>query len=178
MNTLPSCLVALILLFIATDSSAQLQLNLTVPGVPTSSYIPPLGTGKLDFTDDDVLDPSFFQTDAQGNAILVIQDGANPTNQWVLTGTSVAAALQVSMLIGYFEIDGSNSTKEIVLAQKNGSHFLHPVVLGVDGTVLWDGNNTVLLTVANMEADVDAEEEDEEVVVYNPAMKQVEIWGN
>ncbi len=170
---------ALVLSLTAAEVSAQQwQLLATFEGQPASGYVPPLGTGKLDFDGDGVPDLPYFETDSQGNVFLIIQDGADPTNLYSLPEIDDEDMITFAKatVIGYFELDGSNTLKEIVLAEKKGQRFIHPVVLDVNGTVLWDGSGTILLTVANMEADVDAEEE--EVVVYNPAMTRVEVWGN
>ena len=64
----------------STNLFAQiLFLEAAFPGQPTSGYIAPLGTGKLDFTDDGVPDLVFIPDDFP---VLIIQDGSDPTNSF------------------------------------------------------------------------------------------------
>ena len=45
-------------------------------------------------------------------------------------------------------------------------------MIDINGAVLFDGSNKELLTIADMDGD-----NCEEIVVSNPAVPQVEIWG-
>ena len=154
----------------ATNLFAQIELEAAFPGNPTSGYIAPFGTGKLDFTGNGVPDPSFFKTDSQGNVSLVIQDGADPANSFSLDLPERDLA-RLSVM-GYFEINHDPGFKEIVLAEKNGQRYINPIVIDVNGAVLWDGSGKELLTIADMDGD-----NCEEIVVWLPIGPQVEMWG-
>ncbi len=152
----------------ATNLFAKIELEAAFPGVPTSGYIAPIGTGKLDFTGNGVPDVSFFQTDSQGNVSLVIQDGANPNQRWQ---TPLPSGI-ITTLIGFFEINHDPGSKEIVLAEKKGQRYINPIVIDVNGAVLWDGSGKELLTIADTDGD-----NCEEIVVWLPIGPQVEMWG-
>ena len=167
---------AVLALFLSsTNLFAQiLFLEAAFPGQPTSGYIAPIGTGKLDFTGDSVPDLVFIPSDFP---VLIIQDGYHPTNSFSIDHGPMLAGLGV---MGFHEFDGSNSFKEIVLAEKKGKSYINPVVLDINGAVLWDGSGKVLLTISNMERDVCDEDAEgpcpDAIVVGNPAVPQVEIW--
>ncbi len=152
---------------------AQIEMEAAFPGKATSGYIAPTGTGKLDFTDDGARGPAFFKTDSQGNLYLIIQGRADPTNMYLAPLPPYGPSGEGwPTVMGYFELDGSNSFKEIVLAEKNGQRYINPIVIDVNGAVLWDGSGKELLTIADMDGD-----NCEEIVVWLPIGPQVEMWG-
>jgi len=155
----------LIFSFGATNLFAQIELEATFPGKATSGYTaPPIGT-RMDFTGDGVPDMVFIPDDFP---VLIIQDGADPNQRWQVPLPSGIIAI----LIGFFEINHDPGFKEIVLAEKKGQRFINPIVIDVNGAVLWDGSGKELLTIADMDGDTC-----DEIVASDPTVPQVEIWG-
>ncbi len=163
----------------ARSESAEIVLKSVIPGTPTRGLYVQNPSAGMDFNGDGVPDISFIVTDKALPKLIVIVDGTDPEHRWTVLpeiGDEVALDFSRASVIGFYELDGSNDTKEIVLAEKQLRRYLNPVVIDADGNLLSelkDGtSNTVLLTIQNMEADVT-----EEVVVFNPQIPQVEIWG-
>lgn len=164
-------LAAYLLLLSVGEALAQIELEGAFPGKAANGYTaPPIGT-RMDFTGDGVPDMVFIPPDFP---VLIIHDGAEPTIQWFIpeVDDTVIITFAKATVIGYFELDGSNSFKEIILAEKKGQRFINPIVIDINGTVLWDGSGKELLTIANMDGDTC-----DEIVAGNPAVPQVEIWG-
>lgn len=58
------------------------------------------------------------------------------------------------------------------MPKKTDSATINPIVIEVNGAVLWDGSGKELLTIADMDGD-----NCEEIVVWLPLGPQVEMWG-
>jgi hypothetical protein len=170
-SALAVCTV-LFLLFGHGELAAQIVLEASFPGDPPS-LVPSTSNHRYDFNDDGLPDLPFI--DLTDGIVITIQDGADRAQQlYILPEVEDDVVLGVSQarVIGYFELDGTNDQKEILLAEKQGRRFVNPIIVDADGTLLWDGSGTVLLLVADMDGDVCCE-----VVVYNPQVPQVEVWG-
>ncbi|NBC18244.1 MAG: hypothetical protein GVY18_13115 [Bacteroidetes bacterium] len=163
----------LFLLFGHAELAAQIVLEASFPGDPPS-LVPSTSNHRYDFNDDGLPDLPFI--DLTDGFAITIQDGADPGQQsYILPEVEddVVLGLSQARVIGYFELDQTNGQKEILLAEKQGRRFVNPIIVDADGNVLWDGtSNTVLLTIADVDGDASCE-----VVVYNPQVPQVEVWG-
>ena len=170
-RSLPIYAVLVLLLTSSNLFAQSLFLEAAFPGKATSGYIAPVGTSKSDFAGDSVPDLAFFPADTfipDDFPVLIIQDGADPNQRWQVPLPSGI----IVVLIGFFEINHDPGFKEIALAEKKGQRYINPIVIDVNGAVLFDGSNKELLTIADMDGD-----NCEEIVVSNPAVPQVEIWG-
>ena len=163
----------------STDLFAQIALKQTIPGAPTQNFTVQIdGKGFQDITGDGKPDIAFFKTDPQGQVSLAIVDAADYT-VWRLIQLDGEVDIVIpntnglkAMVIGFFELDGSNGTKEIVLAQKQGRRFVNPIVIDVEGKVLWDGSSKTLIGIDHMDGDVC-----EEIVASDPSVPHIEVWG-
>ena len=174
MNRCTVLVAAVVLLSAGVADAQQWQIVETFPGRPAgTSFFSPNNVELIvkvrDFTGDGVPDQSFIPSDFP---VLIIQDGADSTNSFSIDHGPLAARLAGLSVIGYYELAGSNNFKEIVLAGKKGRSYVDPIVIDINGAVVWDGNNKLLLTIADMDGDAC-----DEIVVGNPAVPQVEIWG-
>lgn len=170
-----------LLLLSAPDLFAQrpLELKTVIPGAPARGLYVPNDSKKMDFNGDGVPDMPLMEEEGL-SYFLKIVDGSDPENFWVLPEIEDEVVLDFSraQVMGFHELDGSKTTTEIVLAEKQGRRFINPIVVDADGNLLsvWDDTDVLhLLTVSNMEADIT-----EEIVVFNPQGPQgprVEIWG-
>lgn len=168
----------LMALAFSTTLMAQLELEQTIPGVPTRDFIFEIHgfnfPDRLDFNGDGVAEISLFKTDPQGNVLLAIQDGADPSNRWWLPepDDEVVLDFKKATVIGYSELDGDKDFKEIILAQKKGQRFVNPIVMDITGAVIMDGTSNTLLGIMQMDGDIC-----EEIVLSNPDVPQIEVYG-
>ncbi len=167
---------ALIVSFNFTNLLAQIELEKTIPGRAARTFQIDQSISApdyfMDYNGDGVPDPSFIAvdpSDPSGNT-LYIQSGADPNQRWeVRIAENYDPGLAI--LIGFVDFDGDN-LKEIILAEKKGQSYLNPIVVDVDGKVLWVGSGKRLLSIADVDGD-----DCSEIVASNPSVPQVEIWG-
>jgi hypothetical protein len=158
----------------------------------------------FDLDGDGVADRPYlqFEDDSPHHLVaLVVSDGANPENRWTVSlmeheglfyfsqpaSTTQRASLAVPAdvtadhregptLVRFVELDRSNDLKEIVMADKRGRHLYNPLIVDADGKLvshITDGtSNTILLGIFDVDGDGSSE-----IIVYNPTLVQVEIWG-
>lgn len=178
MNKTLSLLLGAVLLvsLSATDLFAQDQLVLeaTYPGTSARGLYLPNDDTNMDFNGDGVPDLPLLEEEGITYFVKIL-DGTDPANFWTIPNIDVVLNVSRARVVGFFELDGSNDTMEIVIAEKRGRRLINPIVADVDGNLLsvWDDTDVVhLLTISNMDADVTCE-----VVVFNPQIPQVEVWG-
>lgn len=182
MNTRAVCLcTGLLLAFGSTELVAQIVLEATYPGTSARSLFMPTNSPTLDFNDDGIQDMAVSEADASTPKLqCAIVDGADPENRWTFflpePGDEIVVDVSRARVMGFYELDHTNDHKEIVIAEKWGRRYLNPIVVDADGRLLWsikDGtSNTMFLTIDDMDGDGR-----EEVVVFNPQVPQVEVWG-
>lgn len=170
-------LAALLASLSAPALFAQITLEKTIPGKPTSGFGLPDEAGLLDFNDDGRTDLALLETGEQGTTLSVVDAADYVVWRSFLLDAGLPLDLDKATVVGFFELQGGmhGAGKEIILAEQRGRHFLNPVILDADGNLLWEGPGKSLLTVSNMEADITCE-----VVVFNPqgpTGPQIEIWG-
>ena len=127
-----------------------------------------------DFNDDGVPDVSFITKDS-AHPKLEIVDGTDLETRWAFLpeiGDEVLLDFSRAHVIGFVALNPDDGLKAIILAERQGRRYVHPVILDAEGSLLWDGSGRVLLTIGDREADLT-----ERIVVFNPQIPQVEVWG-
>jgi len=171
-----SC-TTLLISFIFTPLSAQIELEATYTGRPAGNL---LGltvsnlTTKCDFTNDGIPEIFLMKSDPQGSTSLAIVNAADYTVWRFIPelGDEVVLTFAEATVIGCSELDGNKTFTDIILAEKKGRRFINPIVIDVDGVILWDGTSKTLLGIAQMDADVC-----EEIIASDPILQQIEIHG-
>lgn len=156
---------------------AQIELEAVYTGRPAGNL---LGltvsnlTTKCDFTNDGIPELMFMKKDPQGSTALAIVDAADYTIWRFIpeVGDEVVLTFANATVIGCSELDGNKTFTDIILAEKQGRRFVNPIVMDVDGVVLWDGSSKTLLGIAQMDADVC-----EEIIASDPIAQQIEVHG-
>lgn len=187
MNKILSLLLGAVLLYFlsAADLLAQdtLVLEATYPGTSARGLYLPNDDTHMDFNGDGVPDMPLLQEEGISYFLKII-DGTSNTTGWTIPNIDAVLNGSLAHVVGFFELDGSSDTVEIVLAEKRRRRLVNPIVLAVSNWELknpiitsiwgvWDDTDVVhLLTISNMDADVTCE-----VVVFNPQIPQVEVWG-
>lgn len=169
--------IGIILCFCFTPLYAQIELEAIYAGKPGGNF-GGLGVANLmtncDFTNDGRPEMFFVKTDAQGTTSLAIVDAADYTVWRFLPeiNDEVLVNFAKAKVIGCSELDGNKTFTDLILAEKQGRRFVNPVVIDVDGAVLWDGTSKTLLGIAQMDADVC-----EEIIASDPIAQQIEVHG-
>ncbi len=177
-------LITLVAIMVAYKVQAkEWQVITSFPGRPATGSYSGTGAGTwyglMDFDGDGVQEMS-LTLDGKGNDIspeeLVIVNGADQTQQWVVTlpdGT---------ILIGFMNFDGTvgsnGAVKEVLFAEKVGGRYINPVVLyNVDATAgiyevrIWD-SGTILIGGWDLNDDGIFE-----LVIDDPNKNEVQVWG-
>ncbi len=182
-----SGIAALTLSLSASNLLAQIELKAVYPGRPATVFglITPNLTMRGDFTGDGIPDLLFFKTDSEGNTSLAIVDGADYVIWRALPipilDDRVHPQFTSPIVFGGFELDGNTDSKEIIIAMvagdeisiKTGRGYMHPIIIDIDGNVLWDGSNKILLGVAQFGGD-----ESMVIIIADPFVPQIEVYGN
>lgn len=143
-----------------------LVLEATIPGTPASGFIVRNQVAARDFNDDGVPDLAMIDT---SDELIVIVDGTDPENRWFVGFDDVQGEENIYLFI---DLDPADGLKAILLAERRGQRYVNPFIIDAEGDLLWDGRGRGLLAIDDREADLT-----ERIVVFNPQVPQVEIWG-
>ena len=173
MKTL-TILTSILMILLPMTAGTQIILKSTFDGKPLN-LTPSTEFRKYDFMKIDKIDgesqsdKAVFQMSDEGLSLLILNENGNNFN----IGMPPGYTLENAIVVGFFELDGSNTAKEIVLAKKaQGRRWIDPLVLDTNGQVLWQAAGKSLLGVLQMDGDVC-----EEIIVYDPTDNRLEVHG-
>jgi hypothetical protein len=157
----------------------------------------------FDFNGDGKPDrPMITHQDAPVRQIEIV-DGADPENTWIVSlmeyegiffsqagkrasppgaapGSSAVRGsptweLKNARVTSFVDTGAGSVYRNIVLAERQGRTFVNPVVIDAEGRVLspWDASAGIHFVAA---ADLDGDRISE-IILYNPELNQVEVWG-
>jgi hypothetical protein len=188
MSQIIAGIAALTVFFSTANLLAQIELKTVIPGRPATVFglFRPDLNNSIDFTGDGIPDLLLFKTDSEGNTSLAIVDGADYVIWRALPvpilDDRVYPQFTSPKVIGGFELDGNTDSKEIIIAIVAGdminittgrANYMHPLIIDLDGNVMWDGNDKILVGVAHVGGD-----ESKEIIVADPLVPHIEVYGN
>jgi hypothetical protein len=176
--------IAIILVILILNSTyilaQELALKASFDGIPVQGFrveIDGLKSGRLDFNRDGIPDRPFIDSK---NETLVILSGSNKQKWIVSLSYSYHKVTFDDIVIGFYEMDGNQSTTEIVIAKKDGDRLIGPTILSVNlENLLISSYSNILSTSGYFLQGISDTDNDGKnaIIIANSTEKRIEIWS-